>query len=146
MIVNIGSNIIQDCQAVLIVNDVEVFRLRDRESDGRLICDFDVRDEQGNRLAKIAMNNVVFAAPNYEIRHLPRESSLVDQDGNIIVRVIETSLDEIFITGDFWIKGHHVLITDNELISSGVTMKGNRIMGFNKAISLKPNAFSIGLH
>lgn len=43
MKVNLGSNIITDCEAVLVVNGSEVFRLRERDSDGRLICDFDVR-------------------------------------------------------------------------------------------------------
>lgn len=146
MKVNLGSNKIIECAAALVVNGVEVFRLRHRESDGKLICDFDLRDETGNRLAKVAKNNVVYAADGHEVHHLPRESYVQDPNGNIIARVQEVSGDEIKITGDFWIDGHHVLISDDALVSGGITMSGNTVRGFGKAISIEPNSFAIGAH
>ncbi len=144
MKVNLGSNIINDCDAALIVNGTEVFRLRERASDGRLICDFDLRNENGDRIAKIAKDRVVHAAEGYRMHDLPKECYVEDQNGKVVARVQETGYDEITVTGDFWIEGHHVLITNDALVSGGVTMSGNIINGFGKAISIDPNSFSIG--
>jgi hypothetical protein len=145
MKVNLGSNIIDNCDAALVVNGTEVFWLRNRESDGRLISDFDVRDKSGNRIAKVSKNNVVYNAEGYEVHHLPRESFIRDSKGRILIRVQEIGIDEIRISGEFWIDGYQVLITDNSLISGGITMSGNIVRGFGKAISIEPNRFSIGV-
>jgi hypothetical protein len=109
-----------------------------------LVCDFDIRDKNGNRIAKVAKNNVVYAADGYEVHHLPRESYIQDSNGNILARVQEIGEDEIRITGEFWVDGHRVLISDDTLVSGGITMAGNTIRGFGKAISIEPNSFSIG--
>lgn len=145
MKVNLGSNIIENCDAALVVNGTEVFRLRHRNSDGRLICDLDVRDKNGTRIAKVAKNNVMYAADGYEVHHLPRESYIQDSVGNILARVQEIGNDEIKITGEFWVDGHQVLISDDALVSGGITMSGNTVRGFGKAISIEPNSFSIGI-
>ena len=113
-------------------------------SDGRLACDFDVRDAEGNRLAKVAKNNVVHAAEGYEVINLARESYIKDQKGELVAKVEEIELDTIRITGRFCIGGHSVLIDENKLVSGGITMTGNTISGFNKAIAINPNSFSIG--
>ena len=144
MKVILGNNIIENCNAALIVNGTEVFRLRYRDKDGRLICDFDVRDKNGTRIAKIAKNNVVYAADGYEVHNLPRESYIQDSGGNILARVQEIGDDEIKITGEFWVDKHQVLISDDALMSGGVRMSGNTIRGFGKAISIEPNSISIG--
>jgi hypothetical protein len=144
MKVILGNNVIENCDAALVVKGTEVFRLRNRESDDRLVCDFDVRDKNGIRIVKVAKNNVVYAAPGYEIRHLPRESCVQDSNGNILVRVQETANDEIRIIGDFWVEGHRVLITKDELVSGSIILSGNTVSGFGKAISIEPNSFSIG--
>ena len=145
MRVHLGSNIIEDCDAALVVNGTEVFRLRHRESDGRLVCDFDVRDKLSSRIAKVSKNNVVYAADGYEVHQLPRESFIQDSSGNVLARVEEIGQSEIKITGEFWIDGYHVSISDTDLVSGGVTMSGNLIQGFGKAISIEPNSFSIGI-
>jgi hypothetical protein len=144
MKVLLGSNEINDCQAALVINGTEVFRLRERESDGRLVCDFDVRGADGKRIAKVAKNNVVYAAESYKIEHLPRESFVSDPSGRVIARVQEIRLDTIRITGEFWIDSHRVVITDQGLISGTNVIDGNVISGFRKAISIDPESLSIG--
>ena len=108
------------------------------------MCDFDLWDQDGNRLAKVAKNNIVHAASGCKVQNLARESSISDPAGEVVAGVQETALDTVKITGDFWVKGFHVSITDNELVSGGVTMKGNLIKGFKKAISINPGSLTIG--
>ncbi len=144
MKVLLGSNVINDCDAALVVNNEEVFRLRERLGDGRLICDFDVRDQDGNRLAKIAHNNVVYAAEGYEVKNLEKESYIQGPSGEIIACVEEVDLDTIRITGRFCIEGHMVTINEKELVSGGLTVSGNMIGGFKKAIAITPNSVVIG--
>ncbi len=144
MNVNLGSNIINNCDAALVVNSVEVFRFRERSSDGRLVCDFDIRDKNGDRIAKIAKDRVAFVADGFKMHDLPKECYVEDSNGNIFARAKETGHDELTITGDFWINGHHVIITEDKLVSGGITMSGNIISGFGKAISIGPNNFAIG--
>ena len=145
MKVLLGTNEITDCRAVLIVNGVEVFRLRERDKDGRLIVDFDIRDSDGNRLAKVAKNNVVHSADGYSVKHGACESAVISPDSSTpIARVEELSENTVRITGEFWIKGHHVSITEAALVSGGKTMSGNRISGFGAAIKIDPGSFSIG--
>ena len=144
MKVNLGGNTIIDCAAALVINGSEVFRLRQRESDGRLICDFDIHGKDDGRIAKIAKNNIVYAAEGYRVHNLPRESYVQGPDGSPVARVREVANDEIAITGVFWVKGHQVVITETSLVSGGITMSGNVIKGFGKAISINPGSFSIG--
>ena len=59
-----------------------------------------------------------------------------------MAKVVETGYDEITITGDFWVDEHHVTISDNSLVSGGMTMSGNIISGFGKAIAIDPNSFT----
>lgn len=144
MKVFLGSNEINDCEAALVVNGEEVFRFRERESDGRMVCDFDVRDKDGNRLAKISKNNVVHVAPGFVVEHQPRVSNIKNSDGEIIACVEEIAIDIIKVQGSFCINGHTVVINSETLISGGVTMAGNKISGYKKAIAIEPNSFAIG--
>ena len=142
--VNLGSNIIEDCNAALIVEDLVVFRFRERDGDGQLVVDFDIRNEKGERLAVIAKNNVVFAAPGFRILNLPSESLVEDSAGKIFARVKETALGLLSIEGEFCVKGFSVSITPTKLVAGGLAMIGNRICGFGKAISLKKGSLAIG--
>jgi len=144
MKVNLGSNIIDNCDAALVVIGTEVFRLRESVSHGRCVCDFDLRNQNGKRIAKIVKNRVVRAAAGYKMHDLPRGCYVEAPDGTVIARVRKTGHEEITITGDFRIDGHHVLITNAALISGGIKISGNVTSGFGKTISIGPNSFSIG--
>ncbi len=142
--VNLGSNIIEDCNAVLVVEDLEVFRFRERSGDGQLVVDFDIRNEKGEKLAVIAKNNVVFAAEGFRMRNLPTESFVEDAAGKIYARVKEVSSGLLSVEGEFCVNGFSVSITPEKLVAGGLTMKGNSIRGFGKAINLKKGSFAIG--
>ena len=51
----LGNNEITNCDAALVIEGEEVFRIREEENDA-LMIDCDIRDQDGNRIAKIARN------------------------------------------------------------------------------------------
>ena len=143
--IDLGSNKIIDCDAVLFVNGQEVFRLRSRDSDGRLVCDFDLRSEDGERIAKIAKNHIIVKGKDgFSYYTGEMESPVKDSNGNMIARVQEIGLEHIAITGDFWIDGLHVRITDDALEIGGNLFVGNTISGFRKAIVIEKTGLGIG--
>ena len=144
MKIHLGNNIITDCDSALVVNGTEVFRFHRRHHDDRLVCDFDVRDADGNRIARVASDRVVYVAEGYTMHDLPRECYIEAPGGHIIARVRETGPDELTITGEFWIDGHRVLITEEAIHSNGISISGNTIVGYGKAISLDPHSATIG--
>ena len=142
----LGTNLIKNCDAALIVNGVEVFRLRERTGDGRFVVDFDLRDSEGNRIAKIAKNNVVFAAEGFERVNEASRSFVRDtRSGHIAAMVEELQDGSVKVTGDFWIDGFHVAITQDDLIAGGFAMDHVAIDGFHKAIVLTPGQVNIAL-
>ncbi len=141
----LGNNTITNCEAALVVNGVEVLRIRERSGDGQLVVDFDVRAEDGTRLAKVAKNNVVHAAPGYKVVHAPSESYVVQPDTDtVIAKVEELSSGTIRITGEFWIDGYHVSITPGKLVAGTTTISGTTVDGFRRALVLRPGAVGIG--
>ena len=142
--VNLGSNIIADCLAALVIEDIEVFRFRERSGDGQLVVDFDIRNNAGEKLVVIAKNNTVFAAPGFCVKNLSAESFVEDGTGKLYARVKEISPGLLSVEGEFCVEGFAVSITSAKLVAGGITMSGNRISGFGKAICLKKGSAAIG--
>ena len=143
----IGGNTITNCQAVLMIEDVEVFRLRDRTGDGRLVVDFEIRDEDDNLIVKVAKNNVVHKNDDIEVIHGKNFSEARNTDtGEVLARVDEIALRTIKIVGEFFVDGFRVKISEDQLeLPRGNVLRGNRIEGFNKAIALNSGSIMIGL-
>ena len=59
----LGNNDITNCEAALVIEGEEVFRVR--EDEGRLLVDCDVFDPEDRRVAKVVRNTVVYAAPGF---------------------------------------------------------------------------------
>ncbi len=144
--VRLGTNVIINCDSALVVEGEEVFRLRERDRDGHLVVDFDLRAADGTRIAKIAKNYVAYGAPEYECRNRKGLSEVVEKaTGRVVASVEETEPDTITVTGTFHVRGYTVTITEDALINGGVTMSGNVIQGFGKAIVLNRDSFGIGV-
>lgn len=139
-----GGNVISDCDAALVVNGLEVFRFHHRHHEGRLVCDFELRDEDGELVAKIANDRVVHAAEGYRKHDLPHECYIESPTGRVLARVREEGEDELSIWGDFWVDGHRVLIGDDAIESGGISISGLVIAGYGKAIALGPHSATIG--
>src|SRR5438876_1205229 len=134
----LGGNRIENCDAALVVEGVEVFRLRERTKDGHLVVDFDLHDPNGNRIAKIAKNYVAHAAPGYKFQNRVGVSEVIKEDtGQIVARVEEVAKDAVAVTGTFNVKGYVVEARADGLAVGGLMMKGNTIIGSRKAIELR---------
>ena len=144
MNVLLGSNLIKDCDAALFVNGAEVFRFREGAADGQLICDFDVRDVTNNRIARIAKNQVVHVAQGFTYEAKANYSAVHSNGGEVIAKIERVDTNTLKIMGTFHVDGHTIVVTDQSLQSGGVTMSGNVISGFGKAIAIDKGSFAIG--
>ena len=141
----LGNNRIVNCDAVLVVEDEEVFRLRERDKDGNLVVDFDLRALDGTRIAKVAKNYVAYAAPGYAVRNRTGVAEVINETtGEVVARIEAQGPDTVTVVGTFHVKGHTVKITPTYLDTGGVTMSGNEIHGSGKAIALKRGSTGIG--
>jgi hypothetical protein len=142
----LGTNRIIDCDAALVVEGEEVFRLREHNRDGNLVIDFDVRAADGSRIAKIAKNYVAYLAPDYEFRRRTGFVAVINEPtGQVVARAELRGPDTVAITGTFHVNGYAVLITPTYLKASGVTTAGNEIRGYGKAIELNSGSTGIGV-
>lgn len=146
MRVILGDNIVDNCDAALIINGVEVFRLREGMADGQLLVDFELRDENDELVAKVAKNKVVYARDGYEVRHVPGESIVVGPDSSDpVARVTRESTSSVRVCGNFWVDSFNVVIQENGGILAGTnTISGNKVSGCGTAITLEPNSIMIG--
>jgi hypothetical protein len=141
----LGTNEIQNCDAALVVEGMEVFRLRARSGDDQLVADFEVRDETEELVAKVAKNNIVYARPGLEVKHGSDFSEVANADtGELIARAEEISQGVVRIIGTFIVNGFAVEITEEFMKLGGVTLSGNKIMGSGNAISLQSGNMGIG--
>src|SRR5260370_41082611 len=72
----LGNTEITNCDAALVIEGEEVFRIREEEN-GALMIDCDIRDQDGNRIAKIAQSSVVFTADGFRAQLPPGQPAEV---------------------------------------------------------------------
>ena len=139
-----GSNRISNCNSVVKINDREIFRIRERASDGKLIVDFEIRNPNGEIIYKVAKNNVVVAIDGYEIQHGSNFSRVTNiSDKSVLIEVIENKTDEIEINGNFSMEGFDVIATSGGTNINSNQFIGNVIDGCGSGITI--NADGIGL-
>jgi len=142
----LGDNVITDCDDALVIEGEEVFRLHGRTKDGQLVVDFDLRAEDGTRIAKIGSNHVVHLAVGYTPRSGPGWSDVVEEStGRVVARVTAPFIDAVRMVGTCNVKGYHVEITEVGLVAGGSIITKNTIRGFKKAIALQRGSVMIGL-
>lgn len=140
----LGNNRISNCDAALTLEGEEVFRLRERLNDGQLVVDFDLRDPEGNRIARIQKNQPVFAAEGFTVEKRPGRYAVL-RNGEPYATVSELSPGTVKVTGTFNVKGFQVLVTDDAIRADTNTISGNVIDSKGLAIALSRNQLGIGL-
>jgi hypothetical protein len=142
----LGDNEIADCDAALVMDGEEVFRLRERSHDGQLVVDFDLRDHDDARLARIAKSHVVYCAPGVQPRSRPGRYEVVRINGGDSLAVVEgLSPTSVRVTGTFFVRGWKVESTTNGVRLGGMLLTRNRIQGCGKAIELRRGSMAIGI-
>lgn len=143
----LGDNKITDCEAALVIDGEEVFRLRNQDRDGQLIVDFDLRAADDSRIAKFAKNHAPYVHQDYEYRHLPRVSEVVEKStGRVVGRVEQVWLRCLKLTGVFHVNGAKYEINENGILdASDNLISGCTIEGSGKAVALSRDSMSIGL-
>lgn len=141
-----GSNLIMNCHESVVVNGKEFFRLRGRAGDDQLVVDFELRDEQGNLVAKIAKNNVVHARPGLTVHNQKDFSEVVDSStGETLARIEEIGPRRVKVTGTFWFDGVRYVLKDDRIeTGKGNRISGNTVIGGSAGITFGPHGISLG--
>jgi hypothetical protein len=140
----LGNNDIVNCDAALVIEGEEVFRVR--EDEGRLLVDCDVWDPEDRRVAKIVRNTVIYAASGFRAHVKPGEPTEVihEATGRVITRIEVKGPRTIKITGVFCVHGFRVFLDEAGLHTNDPWEISNTgISGFGTAISLRRGQMGI---
>lgn len=142
----LGTNVFQDCDSAIIIDGEEVFRLRERQNDGQFIVDFDVRGLNDERIAKIAKNHVVYAAPGYSVKSEPGRYEVLETDKDrVVASVVERGPVAIQVSGAFYVKGSCIVASQSGLHINGAEISGNQWVSAGKPIVIENGSFNMGL-
>jgi hypothetical protein len=140
----LGNNDITNCDAALVIEGEEVFRLR--EDEGVLLVNCDVSNAVGERVAKIVRNTPIVVAP-FRAHVRPGEPTEVTHEGTgrVIARFERKGPREIKITGIFCVKGFCVYLDEAGLHTNDPwEIPNNGFSGLGTAISLRRGQMRIG--
>lgn len=140
----LGGNEINNVDAALVLEKEEVCRVREDDA-GRLI-DCDLKDKQGQRIAKLAKNTPVFVADGYRASVIPGEPSEVirTEDEQVVSRIERLGPCKISVTGTFNVGGVFIAATPDGIYTSDGVIRDNTISGFATGIWLQKNSLIIG--
>jgi hypothetical protein len=141
----LGNNEITNCDAALVIKGEEVFRIREEENDA-LTIDCDIRDQDGNRIAKIDRNSVVFAAVGFRAQLAPGQPAEVIRKatGEVMAKIERLGRRKIKVTGSFWVDGIEVVATGDGLFVGRTLISKNNFRGWGTAIKLGRGQAGLG--
>ncbi|WP_099368078.1 hypothetical protein [Sphingobacterium sp. 1.A.4] len=147
---------------------IEFFRIRElfrERSDGSyLVVDCDIKDADGERVIKLAKSKPVASSGDIQVEFDKKHTTVTQQDGSLILKVEQLTLEEskilnvywikdyvesngieavINITGIFQIEGNIIYATDERLILNEAIIAGNTCAGTNGLV-INGNSISIG--
>jgi hypothetical protein len=140
----LGNNDISNCDAALVIEGEEVFRVRDDE--GILLIDCDMLDDKGERVAKIVRNTPILVADGFRAHIKPGEPTEVVHvaSGQIAARFERKGPRHVKISGVFCVKGYCVFMDETGLSTNDAFMVSNNgISGFGTAISMRRGQIGI---
>ena len=142
----LGDNKFVGCNGILCLDGEEVFRLRERDGDGQLTADFEIRTEAGELVAKVAKNNIVYAREGLIVRHGPNFSEVYDpSSGESVAKAEELSSGAIRVTGSFTARGLRVVITEAGMVLNDKSLiSGNSFYGTAGGINIGSQGIRFG--
>ena len=143
--VTLGNNDITNCAAALVIEGVEVFRLR--EDEGELLVECDMFTPTGERVAKIVRNTPEYVAPGYRAHIKPGEPRQViaEPSGKVLAQFERRGRRHVKITGIFCVKGFVVVLDEAGLHTNDPwEISNNGFNGLGTAISLRRGQMGLG--
>ena len=144
-VVYLGGARVTHCASVLVIQGVEVFRLRDRDSQNHIRINLDVRGPQGKRIARIDDNRVVLMAPGYAFETDGSFCSVyAEASGDPVVAVEAISSKAVQVLGTFWVENFKVDLSEGGLTLGDAAVAPLPVRGAGTAILLRKGAAEIG--
>ena len=144
-IVYLGGTKVTDCASVLVIQGVEVFRLRDRDRDNRIRVDLDVRGAGNERIATIENGRPLTVAPGYRFEDVGSACAVTrEEDGMAVVAVESLSSKALQIHGAFWVGDYRVEMTEHGLHLGGESLPPTQVKGSGTAIVLRKKRAEVG--
>ena len=124
---------------------IEVFRLRDRDSQNHIRIDLDLRGPQGKRLARVEDNEAAFLARGYAFETDGRVCSVyVEATGEPVVSVEAISSKAVQLLGTFWVESFKVDLTESGLTLGDAGLPAQPVRGRGTAILLRKGVVEVG--
>jgi len=141
----LGNTEITNCDAALVLEGEEVFRIREEEN-GALMIDCDIRDQEGNRIAKIAQSSVVFTADGFRAQLAPGQPAEVIRKatGEVMAKIERLGQRKIKVAGSFWVDGIGVVAKRDGLFVGPTLISKNTFRGWGTPIKLGRGQAGLG--
>lgn len=141
----LGGVKVANCSSILVLEGVEVFRLRDRDSRNHIRVDLDVRGPQGKRLAVIADNQPRLLAPGFQFIERGPICAVVDEASEKPVVTVEAlSSKAVRLLGTLWVENVQAVFSPEGLTLGGVALPARPTMGKGTAVLLRKSQTGIG--
>lgn len=150
-VIKLGGNYFQNCEHILTYDDEPVFTIKRRENDSRLGVDFEIRDEQGHRVATVRGGNVVQRDVNaYDVHHGAERQRMTEKTTGRVVYEIDKCPDErhveLALTVTMYLPDGFLLKADPDKINvAGMLVTGNVIRGCWAGIAIGECTKSAGI-
>ena len=161
-VVYLGPIKVTNCASVLVIQGVEVFRLRDRDHDGAMRIDLEVRGPKGARVATVKDGKPVSIAAGYRFEDKGQRCAVVREEvaheseearegkeareakGRNLVAVESLGSKGVRILGTFWVGDFCVEMSEESLVLGATPVVGEEAQGSGTAIVLRKSKDRIG--
>ena len=131
----LGNCALGNTSGVLVIEGVEVFRLRHHGDDGHIAIDLDLRSPQG-QLAKLNRNRPLALAPGVTLETNGDDVAVL-REGQPLARVTLQDGKALRLTGEFFANGLRVGVTHDLLTIDGTMVAATRLYGPGTAVLIR---------
>jgi len=124
---SVGSATFTDTNGGLVINGVEVFRLRTPAPGDHLCVDFEVRSADNHVLAIVQGSTCVQAAPGVAVRQGPAFCEIVNPHGEMVARAEKLSANVVRVYGTFHVDGSYIRADGDVLDANGSLIEGHAL-------------------
>ena len=133
----LGPCAIGNTSGVIVLEGVELFRLRHRGENGHIAVNIDMRGADGKQLAKIERNSPLHLAPGLTLAAEGPSLRLTDAAGATIASATAEGSDALRLTGNFHANGLHLHIASDTLAIGGQSVTTARLYGPGTAVLIR---------